>query len=502
MRLWIGKLSKELVYSRPWLCIYEAYSHSWFGELDEADLLLEKAEKRIRSEISAPDAHAMMGQLAYVKSRVTAMRGDLQRAIEFCLAARDYVPAGNLALQLDTRITLGYEYFLNGDYANASQVLNEMIRSGITAGAVINTVAASCIMARLYAVQGLLNKSYEMYQAAARSIPEASGQHLGARALVEVGLADILCERNHLEAALVHLQQGLDLLPFWGKADDLALAYITLARIHLAQAKKRDALEAVEKALQVIRTSGVFPEARNAVEISQVKVWLAQGDLQAADRWTASQEQRSGADERFRFENELTHITQSRVLIAQERFDEAIGLLSHLEETARSAGRMGRVVEILLLEASALGEMGDSEHAILALTECLTLAEPSGYVRIFLDEGQPMQRLLAQWLAHAGASPLRDYVIHLLSQYEAERHTLPTVQEKVSLAGHLVEPLSQRELEVLGAIAAGLTNKEIAQKLFISLRTVKYHTTSIFNKLNVNNRAHAAARARELGLLK
>ncbi len=235
---------------------------------------------------------------------------------------------------------------------------------------------------------------------------------------------------------------------------------------------------------------------------AQVKLWLAQGDLQAADRWAASQEQRSGADERFRFENELTHITQSRVLIAQERFDEAIGLLSHLEETARSAGRMGRVVEILLLEAFALGEMGDSEHAILALTECLTLAEPSGYVRIFLDEGQPMQRLLAQWLAHAGASPLRDYVIHLLSQYEAERHTLPTVQEKVSLAGHLVEPLSQRELEVLGAIAAGLTNKEIAQKLFISLRTVKYHTTSIFNKLNVNNRAHAAARARELGLLK
>ncbi len=209
----------------------------------------------------------MMGQLAYVKSRVTAMRGDIQRAIEFCLAARDYVPAGNLALQLDTRITLGYEYFLNGDYANASQVLNEMIRSGITAGAVINTVAASCIMARLYAVQGLLNKSYEMYQAAARSIPEASGQHLGARALVEVGLADILCERNDLEAALVHLQQGLDLLPFWGKADDLALAYITLARIHLAQANKRDALEAVEKAIQVIRTSGVFPEARNAVEI-------------------------------------------------------------------------------------------------------------------------------------------------------------------------------------------------------------------------------------------
>jgi LuxR family maltose regulon positive regulatory protein len=210
MRFWAGKLSKELVYRRPWLCIYEAYSHAWFGELDEADLLLEEAEKRIRSEISAPDGHSTQGLLAYVKSRVTAMRGDIQRAIEFCLAAREHIPAGNLALQWDTRVTLGYEYFLSGDYANASQILNEAIRSGITAGAIIHTVAASCMMARLVTIQGLLNKSYDMYQTAAQLIPEASG-HLDARALVEVGIADVLCERNDLEAALVHISKGLAL---------------------------------------------------------------------------------------------------------------------------------------------------------------------------------------------------------------------------------------------------------------------------------------------------
>lgn len=501
MRLWTGKLSKELVYSRPLLCIYEAMSHSWFGELDEADRLLEEAEKRIRSEISAPDAHSMLGLLAYVKSRVTAMRGDIHRAIEFCLKAREYVPASNLALQLDTRITLGYEYFLKGDYANASPILNETIRSGIAAGAVINTVAASCVMARLYAVQGLLNKSYDTYQIAAQSIPEASGQHLGARALVEVGIADVLCEWNDLDAALVHMRQGLALMPWWGKADDFALAYITLARIHLAQANRSDAIEAVEKAIQLIQTRGVFSEARHAVEIAQVKLWLAQGDLQAANRWAASQEERLSSDDLFGFENELTHITQARVFIAQNKPNEAIGLLSHLEETARSAGRMGRVIEILLLQALAMRELGDSEHALLALTKCLTLAEPEGYVRVFLDEGQPMQMLLAQWLAHASAGPLRDYAIRLLSHFDAELHVVTAAQEKASPTGNLVEPLSQRELEVLHLIALGRTNQEIAQHLIVSPGTVKAHTSSIYRKLDVANRTEAVARARQLGIL-
>jgi LuxR family maltose regulon positive regulatory protein len=505
IRSWTGKLSKELVYSRPWLCIYEAYSHSWFGELDEADRLLEEAEKRIRSETSAPDARAMQGLLAYVKSRVTAMRGDIHRAIEFCLEAREYTPASNLALQLDTRITLGYEYFLNGDYANASPILHETIRLGITTGAVINTVAASCLMARLVAVQGLLNKSYDTYQIAAQSIPEASGQHLGARALVEIGIADLLCEWNDLDAALVHIRQGLALLPLWGKADDWALAYITLARIHLAQANRSDAIEAVEKATQLIQTRGVFSEARHAVEIAQVKLWLAQGDFQAAHRWAASQGGRSRSDDRFRFENELTHITRARVLIAQNKPDEAIGLLSHLEETARSAGRMGRVIEILLLEALAMREIGDSERAILALTKCLTLAEPEGYVRVFLDEGPPMARLLRSGLQRGTWDEPRlvEYAGRLLAAFEEGGKPEPASEPPIQVNGHLplIEPLSERELEVLRLMATGLSNQEIARQLYLATGTVKAHLHNVYGKLDVQGRTQAIARARELQLL-
>jgi LuxR family maltose regulon positive regulatory protein len=516
-RFWTGRLSKELVYRRPWLCIYEAYSHAWFGELDEADRLLEEAEKRIPSESSDPDARSMQAHLAYVKSRVTAMRGDIRGAIEFCLAAREVVPADNLALQFDTLVTLGYEYFLGGDYANASPILGETIRAGTAAGATINTVAASCVVARQYAVQGLLRKSYDTYQMAAQLIPEESEGHRDARALVAVGIAEVLCEWNDLDAALVHLQQGLALLPMWAKVDDSVLAYVTLARVHLAQADRSGAAAAVERAIQLIETSGVFSEARHAVETAQVKLWLALGDFQAANRWAASQEERLGSGDRFGFENELAHIARARVWIAQHKPGEAIGVLSHLEKNARSAGRMGRVIEILVLQALALQGIGDPERALLALAKCLALAEPEGHARVLLDEGPPMQMLLAQWLARADADSLRDYAIRLLSQFDAEPGAGTAAQDAASpagapSAGHgvspgepsgqaLAEPLSQRELEVLHLMALGRTNREIARQLVVALGTVKAHTASIYRKLDVTNRTEAAARARQLGIL-
>lgn len=500
-RFWTGKLSKKIVHRRPWLCIYEAYSHSWFGELDEADRLIEAAEKHIQHEKSSPETHSLQAHLAYIKSRVTAMRGDIHRAIELCLEAREYTPTGNLALQFDTLITLGYEYFLSGDYANASHLLNDAIRISINKSATIYIVAASCILARLSAHQGLLKKSLDTYKIAAQSIPEASGEHRDARALVEVGFADVLYEWNDLEAALVHVKQGMALLPFWGKIDDSVLAYITLARIHLAQANRGNAIEAVERALQLIQTRGVFLEIRNVVEAAQVKLWLVQGDQSAVDRWIATHDERFGLPDRFQYEDELTHITQARVLIAQKKLDKAIRLLSGLEESARSGGRQGRLIEIMILKALALQKLGEPTQALAILTESLALAEPEGYIRIFVDEGSLMQTLLAQWLAHASAGPMRDYAIELLSHFDAEPQIVTEVQKKAHPTGDLVEPLSQRELEVLHLLALGKTNQEIAQQLIVATGTVKAHAASIYRKLDVANRTEAVARARQLAIL-
>ncbi|HLO30945.1 MAG TPA: LuxR C-terminal-related transcriptional regulator [Anaerolineales bacterium] len=498
IRFWMGKLSNELVYQRPWLCLYEAFSRSWFGQLEEASLLLVEAEKRIRSEVPATETQAMLGYHAYVQSRVIAMQGDTHRAIELCLAARKNLPADNLGLQIEIGITLGYEYFLIGDFTNAGNTLHEMIRSCYTVRAINNPVAAYAILARMHVYQSRLHEAYDLFQKATQLIHESGGQYLSATGLVEVGIADLLCEWNDLEAAFVRVKQGLDFLPWWGKADDLSLAYITLARIQLAQGNLTEALGTVEKAAQLLKTCGVFSEARSAVETAQVKLWLIKGDWPSVDRWVATLEKHFGLHDPFRYEDELIHITQARVFIAQKKLDQAIRLLSSLEESARSGGRQGRLIEIMILKALALQGMGSNVQADLALTKSLTLAEPSGYVRLFLDEGHPMRLLLAQ---HASRGQLRDYAIHLLSQFDAEPHRIMTAQEEISLGGGLVDPLSRRELEVLHLMALGRTNQEIAQQLIVSRGTIKAHTASIYRKLEVANRTEAVARARQLGIL-
>jgi len=501
IRFWMGKLSEEVVTRRPWLCLYEALSRAWFGQLEEANLLLNEAEKRIRAEVSSPDTQARLGYHAYVKSRVTAMQGDTRRAIELCRTARENIPADNLGLQIDVSITLGYEYFLYGDFVNANQILHEMIRSAYDAGAINNPVAGYAVLARLQGYQGRLHEAYDLLQKAAQLTHKTGGQYLGVTGLVEVGIAALLCEWNDGEAALGRVKQGLDFLPLWGKADDLCLAYTTLARIQLAQGNRTDAADAIEEAAQLVQTRGVFSEARSAVETTQVKLWLVQGERLAVDRWAAALEKRFGSDDPFRYEDEPAHITQARVFIAQNKPDDAIRLLSRLEESARSGGRQGRLIEIMLLKALALQAAGDTAQADIALTKSLALAEPEGYLRIFLDEGRPMQVLLAQWLAHASAGPWRDYTIRLLSRYDAEPHVVTAAQEKAFPAGDLVDPLTPRELDVLRLLATGLSNRQIAEKLVLSEGTVKFYVHAIMEKLEVRNRTQAILIARERNLV-
>jgi LuxR family maltose regulon positive regulatory protein len=501
LRFWRGKLSKEMVFRRPRLCIHEAMSCSWFGKLDEADELLAQAEKLVRAGNLDPETQSLLGYIAFVKSRVTAMRGDVRKVIELCLTAFENTPASNQALLAGIGVMLGYGYFLDGDFANAIHTINETIQSGRTSGAVNSTIGAHCVLARLYTIQGQLNRAYELYQKAGKSAHEVAGQKLGVIAVVDVGIAEILCEWNDLDAALIHVKRGLEFIQYWGKADDSALAYTTQARILQAQGNTTAALEAIAKGVLLIETNGVFSEAREAVVTAEVRLQLEQGNNLAAARWAESLEEGVRAGDSFRFDNELAHITLVKVLLAQNRLDEAVDLISRLEAQAETGGRTGRLIEILILKAMAMQKMGQPARALVTLEQCLALAELEGYTRIFLDEGRSMQMLIAQWLAHDSASPMRDYAIQLLSQFDAEPQGYATAQEKGFPTGGLIEPLSQRELEVLQLVALGKTNHEIARQLFVSPGTVKAHTASIYRKLDVANRTEAVAHARERGIL-
>jgi LuxR family maltose regulon positive regulatory protein len=197
--------------------------------------------------------------------------------------------------------------------------------------------------------------------------------------------------------------------------------------------------------------------------------------------------------------SEIECIVLARTLIAQENVGEATELLRQLLVTAKAGEHTSRTIKILILQALALQAGGDTDQAITALEKALTLAKPAGFIRIFVDEGPAMARLLYDALA-CGIAP--DYVRRLLAAFPLDEPEQATATKSKVDQSELIEPLSDREIEVLQLIAEGLTNPEISLRLCVSLNTVKTHTRNIYAKLGVHTRTQAVARGRALGIIR
>ncbi|MDQ3285665.1 MAG: LuxR C-terminal-related transcriptional regulator, partial [Actinomycetota bacterium] len=275
------------------------------------------------------------------------------------------------------------------------------------------------------------------------------------------------------------------------------------ARISEAQGDLDGALDLLDEA-ERLYVSDFFPNVRPIAAL-KTRVWVAQGRLGEALLW--ARERSLSAHDDLGYLREFEHITLVRVLLAQYESDreersihETMRLLERLLEAAEDGGRMGSVIEILVLQALAYEAQGDSPAALVPLKRALALAEPEAFIRIFVDEGRPMAQLLYE---AAARRIMPDYTARLLAAFDAEGRIEPDDSPRLAtLASQpLVEPLSDRELEVLRLIAQGLSNREIGERLFLALITVKGHNRNIFRKLQVRRRTEATARARELGLL-
>jgi len=207
------------------------------------------------------------------------------------------------------------------------------------------------------------------------------------------------------------------------------------------------------------------------------------------------------AEEKLDLENEIEYLTLVRLLLTEGRVDEAQRLLTRLQSAVESTGRQGSLIEVLVLQAVALDMRADTEAALAALEQALGLARPEGYMRMFLDEGKPIETLLKTGMTKWENVDLLAYTRQLLAAFYQEQAERPVPPTKTSQGDALTEALSERELEVLHLIAAGYSNQEIADKLVISVRTVKKHVENIHGKLGVRSRTQAAVRARELHLL-
>jgi LuxR family maltose regulon positive regulatory protein len=303
-----------------------------------------------------------------------------------------------------------------------------------------------------------------------------------------------------LDAATKHLLRSEELGEFAGLPQNRYRWRVAMARICEAHGDLDDALDLLDEA-ERLYVGDFFPNVR-PVAARKSRVWVAQGRLGEALVW--ARDLGLSAHDDLGYLREFEHISLARVLIALYKNDreersihEAMGLLERLLQAAEEDGRIGNVIEILVLQALAHEAQGESLSAFVPLERVLTLAEPEGYVRMFVDEGRPMAGLLSDAAAR-GIMP--HYTARLLAALAAEEQKgedesrLPATQSPY-------EPMSQRELEVLQLIAQGLSNREIGERLFLAIITVKGHNRNIFRKLQVRRRTEAVARARELGLL-
>jgi len=307
-------------------------------------------------------------------------------------------------------------------------------------------------------------------------------------------------EYNDLKTATQHLLTSQALGELAGLPQNPYRWCAAMARIREAQGDLDGALDLLDQA-ERLYDANFSPNVR-PVATRKIRVWMAQGRLGEALGW--AREQGLSVENEISYLREFDHITLARVLLARYQSDRAdgsisgvVGLLERLLKAAEEGGRKGSVIEILVLQAIAYHTQGDLPAALLPLQHALALAEPEGYVRMFLDEGSSMMQLLREASAR---EIMPDYTDKLLAAFEAEKQKSEDKPD-LPLAQPLIDPLSQRELKILQLIAQGLSNREIGERLFLALDTVKGHNRKIFDKLQVQSRTEAIAHARELGLL-
>jgi LuxR family maltose regulon positive regulatory protein len=492
---WTADLPDELVRARPSLHLFHAWSLLLAGE--SFDIV----QSHLQSVSEDADS---LGGVAALQAYIAVFRGQMPRAGELSRRALEHLPEKDQFLRGMTTWIMSLSQLAEGDRGAATQSLHDLVKIGRESSNIMLSVMALCYLARLRMRRGRLDQAWSVYeQAVALATTGSSGQGrllpIAGEALM--GLGDLSREWNDLEAAERYTKEGIALSNQWSQMAAID-GYLSLARICQARGDEMGARESVRTALDLARQSDFTQVDDWAVALLQARLWICQGNLAAVERWAAERGVTDDVDP-VRVEDEeyvtshlrkYEHLVLARLWIAQDRPADTLALLTSLLELAKRRERVDLTIEVQILRALAFQAQGHLIEALAALEDALSIAEPGEYVRLFVDEGLPMARLLYR-AAERGIAPT--YVGRLLAASSSPEPAI--VPQKIP--EELIEPLTEREIEVLRLIAEGLTNQEIAQKLFLALPTIKWHTSNIYGKLGVHNRTQAVARAQNLGLL-
>jgi LuxR family maltose regulon positive regulatory protein len=502
---WLKKLPEEIIRARPVLCVNCAWAFLNAGELEAAEAKMQDAEYWLepttvtgeKSDASSIEMVVVDEEqfkslpvvLATARAYHAQAIGDISGTIKHAQRVLDLSSEGDSRLPGVASSLLGLAQYASGNLDAAYRAFSD----GLASMDPYAAISGNFVLAGIKLAQGQLNTAFSIYEKALRLVLEhGEPMPLGTEELYS-GISELHRERGDLETAAQDLLTGRKLgeqveLPDWQHR-----WYIAQARLHETKGDLDGALDRLEEAeRRYVRTP--VPIIRPIAAL-KTRIRIAQGKIAEALDWVHTRD--LSVDDDVSYLREFEHMTLARVLIAQEKrglvdgsIHDAQGLLERLLQAAEEGRRMGSVIEISTLLALAHGAQGDIPLALASLERALTLAEPEGYLRLFVDEGNPMAVLLQEAAKH-GIAP--NYVRQLLAAFgKAEGRT--------SVTQLLIEPLSERELEVLRLLGTELTGPEIARELMVSLNTMYSHTKSIYNKLGVNNRRMAIRRAEELHL--
>jgi LuxR family maltose regulon positive regulatory protein len=536
---WLKALPDELVRLRPVLSTWYASVSMSCGELGGVELRLRDAERWLDSMadmtgmivLDKEEFRRVPGMIAIIRAGLALARGDMPETVKNARRVLDLAPEDDHLMLGGAASQLGLAAWTSGDLEAARRMTAEGVVNLRLGGFISAAIGGAIVLADIQIAQGCLHEAMTTYERALQWATEPGAPVLQGAADMHVGMSSLHREHNDLEAATQHLLTSQALGELAGLKQNPYRWCAAMARIREAQGDLDGALDLLDQAERLY--DGAFSPNVRPIATRKTRVWVAQGRLGEALGW--AHEQGLSVENEISYLREFDHITLARVLLALYQSDradrsiqEAMGLLERLLKAAEERGGKGSVIEILVLQAIANHAQGNLPAAHQSLQKALTLAEPEGYVRMFVDEGSPMTQLLREASAR---KIMQDYTDKLLAALERPRAQSRGFEaEQSSSAGKSphptplavlserprrsprptgeradgepqTEPLSQRELEVLRMFKTELSGPEIARELVIALSTVRTHTKSIYSKLNVNNRRAAVKRAAELNLI-
>ncbi|MFC5702392.1 LuxR C-terminal-related transcriptional regulator [Cohnella faecalis] len=471
---WLESLPATVLTAMPSLLAMHASALLLIGQLPAVEQKLQAAEAALQGVELDEKTRDLVGHIASIRAAIAVSQHQVETIIAQSRRALEHLHPDNLPVRTATTWTLGYACQLQGDRTAANRAYTEAISISQTIGHLIILVSATIGLGSLHQSENRLGLAEQTYR---RALELAGDPPMPIACEAHLGLAKLAYERNELDAAEWHGQKSVQLARLIENTDRFVACDVFFARLKLARGDAAGAAALLAKAGQLARQHR-FMHLMPEIAAIQALALLRQGNPTAAERLAR--------------EYDLP-VSLARVRLAVGDTSAALAALEPLRRHAEARGWEDERLKVMILQAVALYEHGDKGGAVRLLGDALALAEPGGFIRLFVDEGVPMARLLIE----ASARGIRtDYAAKLLAVFEAASLSRP-----LPLAQPLIEPLSERELEVLRLISEGLSNHEICERLFLALSTVKGHNRTIFDKLQVHRRTEAVARARELGLL-